>query len=70
MRLMRESKRTEKMHLPKDSTELWLEAQEPAARAAKHRNPAMDSYEAWIAGKVGERLEQEKAKRPAVKAVA
>ncbi len=60
---MRESKRTEKMHLPRDSTELWLEAQEPSLHAAKHRNPTADSYEAWITGRVEKRLERDQGKK-------
>ena len=49
---MRESRRTECMHLPKDSTELWLESQVPQARQVKHANPPEDSYETWVRRRV------------------
>ena len=46
---MRESGRTEKMHLPRDTTEAWLETQAPRPRrAGKHRNPPSGVYEAWL----------------------
>jgi len=45
---MRESKKTEKTHLPKGSTELWLESLTPAKGEARHRNPPEDSYETWL----------------------
>lgn len=32
---MRESRRTERMQLPRDSTELWLESQKPKPAKAK-----------------------------------
>jgi hypothetical protein len=51
---MRESSRTEGMHLPRDSTELWLQSQAPARTLVRHRNPPTDFYEAWVQRKVRE----------------
>ena len=45
---MRESRRTEKMQLPKDATEAWLETQKPSLRGARHRNSPKDTLEAWV----------------------
>jgi hypothetical protein len=46
---MRESGRTEKMRLPRDATEVWLETQTPGPnKAEKHRNPPNGVYEAWL----------------------
>lgn len=45
---MRESRKGEKTHLPRDSTEVWLGAQKAAASGAKHRSPPEDTYEAWV----------------------
>lgn len=49
---MRESRKTEKMHLPKGSTESWLESQTPVRRSGKHGNPPPDTYEAWVEKRV------------------
>jgi hypothetical protein len=49
---MRESKKGEKTHLPKGSTEVWLRSQKPAPSEAKHKNPPGDSYEAWVEKRV------------------
>jgi hypothetical protein len=51
---MRESRKKEKTHLPRDSTEIWLESQTATQSEAKHRNPPEDTYEAWIEKRVGE----------------
>jgi len=50
---MRESKKGEKAHLPKDSTEVWLGTQKSGPGEAKHRNPPEDTYEAWVEKRVG-----------------
>jgi len=60
---MRESKETEKTHLPKGSTELWLESLTPTGGGARHRNPPEDSYEAWLKKRV------EKSRGPPRKAL-
>lgn len=58
---MRESPKTERMHLPVDSTEIWLEAQtKPPRVGGRHRSPPQDSFEAWIEKRVGEALKREK----------
>lgn len=49
---MRESRKGEKTHLPKDSTEVWLGGQKPAPEAGKHRNPPEDTYESWMQKRV------------------
>ena len=49
---MRESSRSEKMHLPKDSGEEWLDLQKPRAMGEKHRKPAANLYEAWLEKRV------------------
>lgn len=52
---MRESPKTEGMHLPRDSTEVWLESQRVQNRhEAAHRSPPKDPLEAWIEKRVGE----------------
>lgn len=64
---MRESRRTERMHLPKDSTEVWLESQSVQKRQkAAHRNPPKDALEAWIERRVEEALRGTKAEAKAV----
>jgi len=46
---MRESGRTERMHLPRDTTEIWLDTQTPGpSKTEKHRNPPNGVYEAWL----------------------
>ena len=57
---MRESRRTEKMHLPKDTTEAWLDAQKPSMKGTRHRKPPEDSMEAWIKKRVSKTLERRK----------
>jgi len=50
---MRKSGRTEKLHLPRDATEVWLETQTPGPRKAeKHKNPPYGVYEAWLEKRV------------------
>lgn len=52
---MRESRRTERMHLPMDSTKAWLESQRVRKHhEVAHRNPPKDSLEAWIERRVEE----------------
>jgi len=51
---MRESKKGEKTHLPKDSTETWLGTQKTAPTEAKHKSPPEDAYETWVKKRVGE----------------
>lgn len=58
---MRESKRTEKLQLPKDSTETWLELQKPPpGRAETHRTPPRDSFESWVDKQVEAALKRSK----------
>jgi len=57
---MRESKRTEKMQLPKDTTEAWLESQRPSVSATRHRSPLEDSFEAWMEKRVQKTLKHKK----------
>lgn len=64
--LMRESKKTERMHLPRDSIEVWLESQTPAPSESKHRSPPEDTYEAWIKKRTGKRGMPAKGKKIAV----
>jgi hypothetical protein len=45
---MRESKKGEKTHLPRDSTEIWLDKQKAPPGEAKHKHPPEDTYEAWV----------------------
>lgn len=49
---MRESKKGEKTHLPRDSTETWLRAQKSVPSEVKHKNPPEDSYETWVGKRV------------------
>jgi hypothetical protein len=59
---MRESKKTERMHLPRDSTEVWLESQRVQRRhEAAHRSPPRDPLEAWIEKRVEEALKGTRA---------
>ena len=58
---MRESRKNESTHLPKDSTELWLESQTPVAHEAKHATAPEDSYEAWVKKRVEDSREAPKA---------
>ena len=58
---MRESKKTEQMQLPRDTTEVWLESQKtPRRRAVTHVNPPEDALEAWINKRVGRALKRGK----------
>lgn len=63
---MRESKKGEKTHLPKGSTEVWLGAQKSTPGGTKHRNPPEDTYEAWVEkrAKKGGRAVAKRKKRP------
>ena len=58
---MRESRRTEKMHLPTDSTEVWLGSQRRSKGASRHRSAPQDSFEAWIEKRVAETLKRRKS---------
>lgn len=49
---MRESRKGEKTHLPRDSTEVWLGTQKSSAGEAKQRKPPEDTYEAWVEKRV------------------
>ena len=51
---MRESRKTEKMHLPRDSMEEWLESQRPKPSEVKHEKPPKDIFEAWMEKRVEE----------------
>lgn len=57
---MRESRKTEKMQLPKDTTEAWLESQKPSTREARHRRPPEDTMETWVEKRVTEVLRRKK----------
>ena len=62
LRCMRESKRTEKLRLPRDSMETWLEQQKPPpATAEEHRAPPRDALEEWVEKRVDAALKREKA---------
>jgi hypothetical protein len=52
MTTMRESRKGEKTHLPKDSTEVWLGTQKPVAGGPKHKAPPEDTYEVWVEKRV------------------
>ena len=55
---MRESVKTERIHLPSDAMETWLGSQSPKRfPTARHRTPPQDSLEAWLEARV------EKAKK-------
>jgi len=54
---MRESSRTEKLHLPRDSAEEWLDHQEPRDKGVKHRRAPENSYEVWLEKRIkGKRI--------------
>lgn len=55
---MRESRKTERMKLPKDTTEAWLESQKPDRTRARHRSPPEDTFEAWVEKRVSKALER------------
>lgn len=57
---MRESKKTEKMHLPKETTEAWLETQEPVRMGVSHRRPPEDSFEVWVEKRVAKTIKNQK----------
>lgn len=59
---MRESRKGEKTHLPKDSTEAWLGTQKTVPTEAKHKTPPEDSYETWVEKRAGE---SRRGKKPA-----
>jgi hypothetical protein len=53
---MRESPKTEKMHLG-DAYEEWLKHQTTRRKKARHpRKPVKDLYEAWVEKRVEKRL--------------
>lgn len=49
---MRESKKTERTHLPKDVYEEWSESQTVKAGGAKHRQAPENTYEVWVEKRV------------------
>lgn len=51
---MRESRKGEKTHLPRNSMEEWLESQKPTLTEMKHENPPEDIFEAWVKKRVEE----------------
>jgi len=64
---MRESKKGEKTHLPRDSTEVWLKAQKSTVGGSKHTNAPKDTYEMWVekrAKKGGRRPTKGRKPRP------
>ena len=67
---MRESRKTERMQLPRDAMEEWLVSQttKPSTGLAKRRTPAKDAYEAWIAKRVDNALKRRKVAIMAAKA--
>jgi hypothetical protein len=59
---MRESRRTERMHLPKDAGEDWLDSQKPKPQGKRHRNPPQDVYATWLDERV-EKRQRKKAEK-------
>lgn len=57
---MRESRKTEKMRLPRDSMEEWLESQAPKPHEIKHEKPPKDVFEAWMEKRVEKSREGKK----------
>lgn len=53
---MRELQRTERMHLPREAGEEWLDSQKPKPTGAKHRKPPEDAYAAWLKKRVDRKL--------------
>jgi hypothetical protein len=53
---MRESKKSEKTHLPRNTYEVWLESQSPKTGEVRHKSPPTDTFEAWMEKRVGKRL--------------
>ena len=58
---MRESRRTERMRLPVDTTELWMVSQKSSPSEVRHRKPPEDSFEAWVGKRVAERIKGTKS---------
>ncbi len=61
---MRESRKTEKTHLPRDSMEDWLESQTPTPKEVEHRNAPEDTYEVWMKKMVGESRARKSEPKP------
>jgi hypothetical protein len=53
---MRESKKIEKTHLPRNTYEVWLDSQTPKPSETKHKSPPADIFEAWMEKRVGKKL--------------
>jgi hypothetical protein len=60
---MRESKKTEKMHLPRGSDEEWLETQKPGLHGSRPRNPPENVYEAWLEKRVERRTKRKSSSK-------
>lgn len=60
---MRESRRTERMRLPRGSDEEWLDSQKPGPHGSRPKNPPENMYEAWLE----KRIEKRRRQRSAVK---
>ncbi|MDE1858241.1 MAG: hypothetical protein KGI26_04130 [Thaumarchaeota archaeon] len=48
------------MQLPRDTTEIWLDAQEPKRGRTTHEDPPGDIMEAWVESRVKQALGQRK----------
>jgi hypothetical protein len=59
---MRESRKGEKMHLPRDSYEEWSEAQKTGVSATKHRKAPENTYEAWVEKRVKKKVKRARKK--------
>jgi len=53
---MRESRKKEKTHLPRNTYEVWLESQTPKPSEDKHSSPPADVFEEWMKKRVDRRL--------------
>jgi hypothetical protein len=61
---MRESKKTEKMHLRTDSYEGWLKGQKPGRVKAEPKQPPEGSYEGWLEKRVERRFRRRTGRSP------
>ncbi len=59
---MRESRKGEKTHLPRDSFEEWSEAQTAKLSATKHKKPPENTYEAWVEKRVTKKVKSARKK--------
>jgi hypothetical protein len=52
---MRESRKSEKTHLPADAYEKWLQSQKAKPTGTAHRKAAENAYETWVSKRVRQR---------------